>query len=100
MEEAEEQAVRKLFFGDEDADEAAWTTLTNCFDETERGVIGTLFVEDKAASVGERGVVRRCWKRVGKMGPRSPRIMQSGKPGKFSEFAFEKYWEKIKGKEK
>ena len=46
----------------------AWRKLATCLEEAEEGVVGRLDVEDEAARVGERDDVRRCWKRVGRMG--------------------------------
>ena len=44
---------------------AAWRTLATWLEEAEEGVVGRLEVEDEAARVGEREVVRSCWQRVG-----------------------------------
>ena len=65
----------------------AWRKLTTWLEEAEEGVVGRLDVEDEAARVGERDDVRRCWKRVGRMGW----IVWK----EFSEEKFKKYWERV-----
>ena len=65
---------------------AAWRTLATWLEEAEEGVVGRLGVEDEAAGVGEREVVRSCFKRVGKM-----------RWEEFSDEAFERYWARISG---
>ena len=66
----------------------AWRTLATWLEETEEGVVGRLWTWDEdAARVGEREVVRRCWKRIRRMSGLWTSSMME-----FSDERFEKYW--------
>ena len=68
---------------------SAWRTLAAWLEEVEEGVVRWLRVEDEVARVGEREVVRSCYKRLGRM----------SSFGDFSDEAFERYWTRISGKQ-
>ena len=67
---------------------AAWRTLATWLEETEEGVVGRLWTWDEdAACIGEREVVRRCWRRIRRMSG-----LWTSSMIEFSDEIFEKYW--------